>query len=155
MPIDAWFEEEGVDEEEITKRIKNEVNQKLLDRKNKFSTDLFKFAEKRIMLFQIDKDWREHLAAMDMLRGSVNLRAMGGRDPFFEYKKESFDYFDEMLTNQNERVLKTLFNVELINENKKDKIDQKETKKLIVKKIGRNDMCPCGSGKKYKFCHGL
>ena len=42
-----------------------------------------------------------------------------------------------------------------INENRKDKIDQKETKKLIVKKIGRNDMCPCGSGKKYKFCHGL
>jgi len=107
------------------------------------------------MLFQIDKDWREHLAAMDMLRGSVNLRAMGGRDPFFEYKKESFDYFDEMLSNQNERVLKALFNIELVNENRKDKIDQKETKKLIVKKIGRNDMCPCGSGKKYKFCHGL
>ena len=105
--------------------------------------------------FQIDKDWREHLAAMDMLRGSVNLRAMGGRDPFFEYKKESFDYFDEMLSNQNERVLKALFNIELVNENRKDKIDQKETKKLIVKKIGRNDMCPCGSGKKYKFCHGL
>ncbi len=155
LPIDTWFEEEGVDEEEITKRIKNEVNQKLEDRKNKFSRDLFKFAEKRVMLFQIDKDWREHLAAMDMLRGSVNLRAMGGRDPFFEYKKESFDYFDEMLSNQNERVLKTLFNVELINENKKDNAKQKETKKLIVKKIGRNDMCPCGSGKKYKFCHGL
>ena len=80
---------------------------------------------------------------------------MGGRDPFFEYKKESFDYFDEMLSNQNERVLKALFNIELVNENRKDKIDQKETKKLIVKKIGRNDMCPCGSGKKYKFCHGL
>ena len=155
LPIDAWFEEEGVDEEEITKRIKNEVNQKLVDKINKFSLDLFKFAEKRVMLFQIDKDWREHLAAMDMLRGSVNLRAMGGRDPFFEYKKESFDYFDEMLSNQNERVLKALFNIELVNENRKDKIDQKETKKLIVKKIGRNDMCPCGSGKKYKFCHGL
>lgn len=155
LPIDAWFEEEGVDEEEITKRIKYEVNQKLVDKINKFSLDLFKFAEKRVMLFQIDKDWREHLAAMDMLRGSVNLRAMGGRDPFFEYKKESFDYFDEMLSNQNERVLKALFNIELVNEKRKDKIDQKETKKLIVKKIGRNDMCPCGSGKKYKFCHGL
>ncbi len=60
------------------------------------------------MLFQIDKDWREHLAAMDMLRGSVNLRAMGGKDPFFEYKRESFNYFEEMLSNQNQRVLKTL-----------------------------------------------
>ena len=148
-------EREEVSFDKITKRIKNEVNQKLLDKINRFSLDLFKFAEKRVMLFQIDKDWREHLAAMDMLRGSVNLRAMGGRDPFFEYKKESFDYFDEMLSNQNERVLKALFNIELVNENRKDKIDQKETKRLIVKKIGRNDMCPCGSGKKYKFCHGL
>ena len=60
-----------------------------------------------------------------------------------------------MLSNQNERVLKALFNVELVNEKRKEKIDQKETKKLIVKKIGRNDICPCGSGKKYKFCHGI
>ena len=154
MPIEAWFEEEGVDEEEITKRITNEINQKLEDRKNKFSRDLFKFAEKRVMLFQIDKDWREHLAAMDMLRGSVNLRALGGRDPFFEYKKESFDYFDEMLSNQNERVLKTLFGIELISENKKENNNQQQTKRIIAKKIGRNDVCPCGSGKKYKMCHG-
>ena len=154
MPIDDWFEEEGVDEEEITKRIKNEVNQKLLDKINKFSLDLFKFAEKRVMLFQIDKDWREHLAAMDMLRGSVNLRAMGGRDPFFEYKKESFDYYDEMLSNQNERVLKTLFGIELVSENEKENNKEQQTKRIIAKKIGRNDMCPCGSGKKYKMCHG-
>ena len=135
MPIDTWFEEEGVDEEEINKRIKNEVNQKLEDRKNKFSRDLFKFAEKRVMLFQIDKDWREHLAAMDMLRGSVNLRAMGGKDPFYEYKKESFDYFDEMLSNQNEKVLKTLFNMQLVGENKTDNKDVKdnEPRRIILK----------------------
>ena len=65
------------------------------------------------MLFQIDKDWREHLAAMDTLRSSVNLRAMGGKDPFYEYKKESFDYFNEMLSEQNEKVLQTLFKLEL------------------------------------------
>ena len=107
------------------------------------------------MLFQIDKDWREHLAAMDMLRGSVNLRALGGKDPFYEYKKESFDYFDEMLTNQNEKVLKTLFHLELIQPNKKGELQDKGIKKNIVtKKIGRNDPCPCGSGKKYKICHG-
>ncbi len=153
LPISNWFEEEGVDEEEINKRIKNEVNQKLIDKRNKYSRELFEFAEKRVMLFQIDKDWREHLAAMDMLRGSVNLRAMGGRDPFYEYKKESFDYFDEMLSNQNERVLKTLFGIELISENKKEN-NKQETKRIITKKIGRNDTCPCGSGKKYKMCHG-
>ncbi len=154
LPIDKWFEEEGVDEEEIIKRVKNEVNQKLIDKRNKYSRELFEFAEKRVMLFQIDKDWREHLAAMDMLRGSVNLRALGGRDPFYEYKKESFDYFDEMLSNQNERVLKTLFGIELISENKKENNNQQQNKRIIAKKIGRNDACPCGSGKKYKMCHG-
>ena len=111
------------------------------------------------MLFQIDKDWRDHLAAMDSLRGSVNLRAMGGKDPFYEYKKESFDYFDEMLSNQNERVLKTLFNIKLVSENNNNNNDNKkkqtqEPRRIITKKIGRNEPCPCGSGKKYKQCHG-
>ena len=156
LPINDWFDEDGVDEEEISKRIKDQVNQKLKDKKYQYSEELFEFAEKRVMLFQIDKDWREHLAAMDMLRGSVNLRAMGGKDPFFEYKNESFNYFDEMLSNQNERVLRTLFGLELINENQKNETitKKKQPNRIISKKIGRNDLCPCGSGKKYKVCHG-
>ena len=156
LPINDWFDEDGVDEEEISKRIKDQVNQKLKDKKYQYSEELFEFAEKRVMLFQIDKDWREHLAAMDMLRGSVNLRAMGGKDPFFEYKNESFNYFDEMLSNQNERVLRTLFGLELINENQNNEtiIKKKQPNRIISKKIGRNDLCPCGSGKKYKVCHG-
>ncbi len=156
LPILKWFEEEGVDEEEISKRVRDQVNQKLKDKKHKYSEELFEFAEKRVMLFQIDKDWREHLAAMDMLRGSVNLRAMGGKDPFFEYKKESFDYFDEMLTNQNKKVLKTLFGIELVSEkeNIEDSKNYKQPNRIIAKKIGRNESCPCGSGKKYKNCHG-
>ena len=109
------------------------------------------------MLFQFDKDWRDHLAAMDTLRSSVNLRAMGGKDPFYEYKRESFDYFNELLSNQNERVLKTLFKLELGNQNEKtgevEKIQSSKT--IITKKIGRNDPCPCGSEKKYKNCHGI
>ena len=112
------------------------------------------------MLFQIDKDWREHLAAMDMLRGSVNLRAMGGKDPFYEYKKESFDYFDQMLSSQNEKVLKILFNIELVasisnNENEENEKKVGTGSNIIRKKIGRNEPCPCGSGKKYKNCHGM
>ena len=107
------------------------------------------------MLFQLDKDWRDHLAAMDMLRGSVNLRAMGGKDPFFEYKKESFDYFDEMLSNQNERVLKTLFKIQLISNNEaKNQSGKINERRIVSKKVGRNEPCPCGSGKKYKQCHG-
>jgi len=154
LPIDDWVQEDGVDEEEIFNRIKSQVGQKINEKKNKYSKDLFEFAEKRVMLFQIDKDWREHLAAMDMLRGSVNLRAMGGKDPFFEYKSESFNYFDEMLSNQNQRVLKTLFGIELLSENSQETKLNKQPKRIIAKKIGRNDLCPCGSGKKYKVCHG-
>ncbi len=157
LPIENWFEEEGVDEEEIKKRIQDQVFKKYEEKKHKYSQELLKFAEKRVMLFQIDKDWRDHLAAMDTLRGSVNLRAMGGKDPFYEYKRESFDYFDEMLSSQNEKVLKTLFNMKLLGEDEKKENDKKitEPRRIISKKVGRNEPCPCGSGKKYKVCHGI
>ena len=157
LPIEEWFNEEGVDEDEIKKRVYDEVIQKYNEKKFKYSEELLKFAQKRVMLFQIDKDWRDHLAAMDSLRGSVNLRAMGGKDPFYEYKKESFDYFDEMLSNQNEKVLKTFFSIELVSDNT-NKIEEEknniDTRRIISKKVGRNEPCPCGSGKKYKLCHG-
>ena len=157
LPIKEWTNEEGVDDEEINKRIVDQVNQKYNEKKIKYSEELLKFAEKRIMLFQIDKDWRDHLAAMDALRGSVNLRALGGKDPFNEYRRESFDYFDQMLSSQNEKVVKTLFNIELVATNKNN-IDKSNVKKVntsfISKKIPRNSLCPCGSGKKYKHCHG-
>ena len=157
LPIEEWFEEEGVDEEEIRKRLHDHVSQKYNEKKYQYTQDLLKFAEKRVMLFQIDKDWRDHLAAMDSLRSSVNLRAMGGKDPFYEYKKESFDYFDEMLSNQNEMVLKTLFNIQLVSNDSNKNINKKtidDTRRNISKKVGRNEPCPCGSGKKYKQCHG-
>ncbi len=156
IPVSKWFDEEGVDDEEIKKRLLDQINQEYKEKQHQYSSELFRFAEKRVMLFQIDKDWRDHLAAMDSLRGSVNLRAMGGKDPFYEYKKESFDYFDEMLSNQNERVIKTLFNIKLVNENYdgSKKKQNPEPRRIITKKIGRNEPCPCGSGKKYKQCHG-
>ncbi len=152
IEVEKWFEEEGVDEEEVKKRLHDQITQSYLEKKERYSAELLKFAEKRVMLFQIDKDWRDHLAAMDSLRSSVNLRALGGKDPFYEYKKESFDYFDEMLSNQNERVLKTLFNIELVS--KSDGVSTNNTRRIISKKVGRNEPCPCGSGKKYKQCHG-
>ena len=156
LPIQNWFEEEGVDEIEIKKRLHDAIKQKYDEKKHNYSSELLRFAEKRVMLFQLDKDWRDHLAAMDALRSSVNLRAMGGKDPFYEYKRESFDYFDEMLSNQNEKVLKTLFNIQLLsNENNKNpNKDNQKTRRIITKKVGRNEPCPCGSGKKYKQCHG-
>ncbi len=155
IPIHDWFDEDGVDEFEIKKRLHDQISQKYDNIKHKYSQDILRFAEKRVMLFQIDKDWRDHLAAMDTLRGNVNLRAMGGKDPFYEYKRESFDYFDEMLSNQNEKVLKTLFNIKLVSNDSNNKnVQNDSTRRIISKKIGRNEPCPCGSGKKYKQCHG-
>ena len=156
LPIQKWFDLEGTDEEEIKKRILDQINQKYLEKRNKYSQELLSIAEKRIMLFQIDKDWKDHLAAMDALRSSVNIRAMGGKDPFYEYKRESFDYFNQMLSEQNQKVLKILFNLELVAANQdKTQVSKVASKKFVTKKIGRNDKCPCGSGKKYKLCHGI
>ena len=155
LKIEEWFDEEGVDEEEIKKRIFDQIKQKYSEKRSKYTGEILSFAEKRVMLFQLDKDWRDHLAAMDTLRSSVNLRAMGGKDPFYEYKKESFDYFNEMLSSQNEKVLQTLFKLELVSQNNKTgEIKKADTSKVGLRKIGRNDQCPCGSGKKYKQCHG-
>ncbi|PPR47192.1 MAG: Protein translocase subunit SecA [Alphaproteobacteria bacterium MarineAlpha5_Bin9] len=154
LPITEWIDEEGVDESEIKKRLIDQIDQKYNEKIIKYSKELMKFAEKRVMLYQIDKDWQDHLAAMDSLRGSVSLRAMGGKDPFNEYRIESFNYFDEMLSAQNEKVIKTVFNIELVANNKKDQTTKKVNTSFISKKIPRNSPCPCGSGKKYKHCHG-
>jgi len=155
LQIQDWFDEEGVDEEKIKNRLIDQVDQKYIAKKNKYTKELLSFAEKRVMLFQIDKDWRDHLGAMDALRSSVNLRAMGGKDPFYEYKKESFDYFNDMLSTQNEKVLQNLFKLELVSQNRDSSNVRKiDNQNIISKKIGRNDQCPCGSGKKYKSCHG-
>ena len=141
LPVKEWMNEEGVDDEEIKKRLIDQVNQKYNEKKIKYSKELLKFAEKRIMLFQIDKDWRDHLAAMDSLRGSVNLRALGGKDPFNEYRRESFSYFDQMLSSQNEKVITTLFKIELVATTKSD-TEKKDLKRVntsfFSKKIPRN-----------------
>ena len=148
LPIEDWFNEEGVDEEEIKNRLIDQVNKVYHEKKYSYSSELLKFAEKRVMLFQIDKDWREHLAAMDTLRGSVNLRAMGGKDPFYEYKRESFDYFDECLSLQNEKVLKTFFNIELVSTKGENK-DLKNVKKrrIISKKLAGMSLVPVAQEK--------
>ena len=83
----------------------------------------------------------------------ANLRAMEAKIHFMNIR--DFDYFDEMLSNQNERVLKTLFNIKLVSENNNDTKDKQPRTRRIITKIGRNEPCPCGSGKKYKQCHGL
>ena len=101
----------------------------------------------------IDQAWKDHLAEMDYLRSGIGLRAMGQRDPLVEYQKEGYELFEDLVNNVKYSVVRILLNFDsnLIKQNIEE---QKETNIDVDSKIGRNSPCPCGSGKKYKKCHG-
>ena len=101
----------------------------------------------------IDQAWKDHLAEMDYLRSGIGLRAMGQRDPLVEYQKEGYDLFEDLVNNVKYSVIRILLNFDssLI---KRSNDEKKETNIETDNKVGRNSPCPCGSGKKYKKCHG-
>jgi preprotein translocase subunit SecA len=101
----------------------------------------------------IDQAWKDHLAEMDYLRSGIGLRAMGQRDPLVEYQKEGYELFEDLVNNVKYSVIRILLNFDsnLIKQNIEE---QKETNIDVDNKVGRNSPCPCGSGKKYKKCHG-
>ncbi|HZJ83333.1 MAG TPA: preprotein translocase subunit SecA [Clostridia bacterium] len=123
-------------------------------------------AERVILLRVVDQKWMDHIDAMDQLRQGIGLRAYGQRDPVIEYKMEGYEMFEEMIRNIQEETLRILYNIRIQVDNmpKREKVAEptsashgrNEPKKPVVKgqKIGRNDPCPCGSGKKYKRCCG-
>jgi preprotein translocase subunit SecA len=124
---------------------------------------------KAVMLQVLDHFWKEHLASMDYLRQSVNLRGYAQKNPIQEFKKESFEMFTDLLDTIDNETLKTL-SVVSINEQtttadvtpeepqevqyQHSSTDEDQSKPEKKEKIGRNEPCPCGSGKKYKQCHG-
>ncbi|GLR71055.1 preprotein translocase subunit SecA [Agaribacter marinus] len=136
--------------------------------------------EKAIMLQSLDQHWKEHLAAMDFLRQGINLRSYAQKNPKQEYKRESFELFSEMLDNLKVDVISILSRVQVKEESDVERVEaqrrraeaeqiaehksatpvgaQEQSKAKTVSrqgpKVGRNDPCPCGSGKKYKQCHG-
>jgi len=101
----------------------------------------------------IDQAWKDHLAEMDYLRSGIGLRAMGQRDPLVEYQKEGYELFEDLVNNVKYSVIRILLNFDS-NLFKQNIEEQKETNIDVVNKVGRNSPCPCGSGKKYKKCHG-
>ena len=157
-----------LDRESLTKEILEET---ILDkaeqlyklREAEFGEDKFREVERVILLQVVDSKWMDHIDAMDQFRQGIGLRAMGQEDPIRAYQMEGFDMFDEMTHSISEDTVTYLFHVQ-----NPDRLERKrvaeplstssdEPRKPIVnkeKKIGRNDPCPCGSGKKYKRCHG-
>ena len=109
--------------------------------------------EKKIFLQIIDFSWRSHLQYLEQLRQVIGLRQYGQKDPLSEFKKEAFLLFEGLLTKIKNDLIKFLLNLNIV-------VSKKETKEEIVedtkteKKVGRNEKCPCGSGKKFKYCHG-
>jgi preprotein translocase subunit SecA len=142
-------------------------------REEEISPEIMRELENLVMLKVVDNHWMEHLDAMDMLREGVGLRAYGQKDPLVEYKFEAFDMFEAMIEAIEDDVVKYMYRVNVVsqpmmtmddplenatmNNPTVDTADGEAVKEPVVNKgpeIGRNDPCPCGSGKKYKNCCG-
>ena len=118
--------------------------------------DQNKSLEKKIFLQVIDFSWRSHIQYLEQLRQVIGLRQYGQKDPLSEFKKEAFVLFEGLLEKIKCDVIKIILNLNIVvPENKEEPKDQTETsKQRNFKKVGRNEKCPCGSGKKFKHCHG-
>ena len=170
ISIKKWLDEDA--NIEISKLASNivEIAEKDYFKKEKIAgVEAIRHFEKSIMLQIIDHHWRSHLSALDHLRQGVSMRAYGGKDPKQEFKKEAFSMFETLLINIKNEIAKVLMLVEVKSEDQAKKIDEKNkneinqasssandlgVKEEPQRKIGRNEFCPCGSGKKYKHCHG-
>ena len=114
-----------------------------------------KILEKKIFLQIIDFSWRSHLQYLEQLRQVIGLRQYGQKDPLSEFKKEAFTLFEGLLQKIKKDVIKLLLNLNIIVSSEEEQNNQKNVyNNPDTKKIGRNEKCPCGSGKKYKYCHG-
>ena len=150
----------GMTKDEVKELVGEKTHALYEAREAELSSATMREIEKAIMLRIIDNKWMDHIDAMDQLRNGINLRAYGQRDPLVEYKFEAYEAFQSMVYSIKEDVVRYILRVRIIErpEERKMVMNQGEeaVKKPIQveKKIGRNDPCPCGSGKKYKKCCG-
>ncbi len=156
--IDASAVSGGLDD--VTEFAVEEALDAYAKREEELGPDLLRQVERSVMLSVIDNKWREHLSDMDYLRAGIGLRAMGQRDPLTEYQREAYDMFAEMVDSVKRDAVRYLFRVELAKpKTEPQRVAAAPTgpapaKQAVSDKVGRNDPCPCGSGKKYKRCHG-
>ncbi|MCH9842564.1 MAG: preprotein translocase subunit SecA, partial [Betaproteobacteria bacterium] len=158
--------------EEIASRIKEEGLSLYRQKEELAGKEALQHFERSITLQIFDHHWRAHLSSLDNLRQGIGLRAYGQKDPKQEFKKEAFVLFEQLLETIKFEITRVLMLVSVKDEGEAKKIDKKnqeaisaaQTKKTAVqtndeaypdKKVGRNEPCPCGSGKKYKHCHGV
>ncbi|KKS24155.1 MAG: Protein translocase subunit SecA [Candidatus Nomurabacteria bacterium GW2011_GWC2_41_8] len=156
--------------EEILQKVaegREGAEQIIAEKRKKLGEEAFLETVRRIALYTTDSLWMEHLEAMDYLRSSVNLRAYGQREPIVEYKKDGLAMFKEMEETFKDQVSSLVSSINTENAAKTEAEANMPKQTLITshnepselggkkeKEVGRNDPCPCGSGKKYKKCHG-
>ncbi|MCE0494261.1 preprotein translocase subunit SecA [Vibrio salinus] len=187
LPIQNWLDEDdSLFEEALRERILDEAVAIYKQKEEVVTSEILRNFEKSVMLQSLDTLWKEHLAAMDHLRQGIHLRGYAQKDPKQEYKRESFELFEEMLDSLKFDVISILSKVRV---QQQEEVEQMEEQRRIQaeeaarkaqtqhqqenalvdedelqdshqpivrgeRKIGRNDPCPCGSGKKYKHCCG-
>ncbi len=162
--LGASFNKEEIDDLKssdgsvIKEKIINKFNKKRDERLNIIGENKSKELEKRIFLQLIDQNWKTHIQYLEQLRQVIGLRSYGQRDPLIEYKKEAFNLFEDLLNRLKNQFVALLINIKIVNNpEQSDEIPKKQNEKtdnFISKKIGRNEPCPCNSGKKYKHCCG-
>ena len=144
------------DEENFRKSVKNLFFNKQKSRIEILGKEQNKDFEKKVFLQIIDFSWRSHLQYLEQLRQVIGLRQYGQKDPLSEFKKEAFVLFESLLLKIKNDLIKFLLNLNIVVSEEQKKVEQNNKVKLEkdFKKVGRNERCPCGSGKKFKYCHG-
>ncbi len=181
LPIKDWTKEEGIADAEIRERLYAAADRKMAEKAANYGPDVMRMVEKSLLLQMLDQCWKEHLLGLDHLRQGIGLRAYGQRDPLNEYKREAFNLFEVMLASLKERITALLSHVELrYDEPPSDILPQVPQEMHLTRhdpalgpeptgaaagfdqndpatwarSTSRNAPCPCGSGKKFKYCHG-
>ena len=179
IPFADWAKEEGIADEEMSERLKKTTDEAFTQLTNGIDAGEMQRVEKQLLLQVIDQNWREHLQQLDNLKSVIGMRAYGQRDPLNEYKSEAFTLFDKLLTDLREGVTKAvtrlLINVQMQRQQEQIQAQQHaqasarspmdmmgapaaaaaaELTAADFEGVSRNSPCPCGSGKKFKHCHG-
>lgn len=153
--IKDWLDvDPNLTDEYIIQKIVGIAQKNYFQKENLIGCENLRIIEKSVMLKNLDLLWKEHLCAMDYLRQGIHLRGYAQKDPKQEYKRESFNLFSEMLESLKYEVVLFLSKLDVLNLKKYIHLNNKS---IIIEngnKIGRNTLCNCGSGKKYKYCHG-
>jgi preprotein translocase subunit SecA len=183
IPVADWAKEEGIADDEIRERLMKAGDETYAARTEKNTPDLQKYIEKQVVLEELDKLWREHIVTLDHLRNVIGWRGLAQRDPLNEYKSEAFQLFEELTSRLRQSVTGKLMRIEVMFQPPEDVATPQDqagfgageltaTPQFAAEqvvdpaardpndpstwgKVGRNERCPCGTGKKFKHCHGV